>query len=184
MTFPISLSVVGSTPKSLTIVGGSLLAIIPVVGIGALLLLQAIPLGQFLYPLPLFTALPFLFLSLHLGPLPAFAAIFVPTLLFWAWSFNLFRGASVVPRRSVILFWFLAALTVVYFVASWDYGVKWQGYEHVIAVLVLNVVAIYLLWRFLVQARSAPSFRHSFLFHWTLFAWLAWFAFPLLGEMP
>jgi hypothetical protein len=161
-----------------------LLAIIPVIGIGSLVLLEKIPLAPFLYPLPLFTALPFLFLSFNLGPLLAFAAIFVPTLVFWAWSINLFRGVSVVPGRSIILFWVLAALTVVYFISSWDYGVKWQGHAHVIAVLLLNVVAIYVLWRLLGQARSAPSFGHSFLFHWALFAWLAWFAFPFLGEMP
>jgi hypothetical protein len=30
----------------------------------------------------------------------------------------------------------------------------------------------------------APSFRTNMFFHWILFAWLAWFAFPWLGELP
>jgi hypothetical protein len=31
---------------------------------------------------------------------------------------------------------------------------------------------------------EAIFFRFSLFLHWTLFAWLAWCAFPYMGELP
>jgi len=165
------------TDSGATTAAGISLILLPVVGV----LLMALPYpGYLLYPLPLVVAVPALLLG---GPFSLLAGL-IPALLFWAWSFHLFRGETKLPLRSVILFWVLVALTLLYFVISWRYGVVLQGYLHVFTVVGLNLTFIYVLWRFLNSAKREPSFRHNLFFHWALFAWLGWLAFPYLGEGP
>lgn len=173
-----------TTPRSVMIVGGVILLLIPIVGIASSLFLHVIPYGALIYPLPVLAVIPYLLLATFVGPMPAFVAIFVPTILFWVWGMHLFQGASAVPRRSIVLFWTLVVLTVAYFVVSWELGVRYQGYFHLLGVVLLNLFAVYVLWRLLLDAIRGPSFQRNFVFHWSLFAWLAWFAFPILGEMP
>jgi hypothetical protein len=163
------------TTSGATTAAGVSLILIPVVG----LLLMAIPYGYLIYPLPLAVVVPAMFLSKW-----GFFAAVIPAVLFWAWSLQLFRGEAKLPLRSVALFWVLVGLTLLYFAVSWNYGVVWQGYTHILVVAALNLLSLYVLWRLLGDARARPSFRHNLLFHWALFAWLAWLAFPFLGESP
>ncbi len=136
--------------------------------------------GLVLYPLPLATALPFILLD---GPSNlAYVSCLFPTAFFWVWGIHLFRGTAKIPVRSEALFWLLATLTVFYFALSWQYGVRWQGYFHLVAVAVLNLISIILLWTLLAYAKAKPSFKRNVAFHWALVAWLVWLAFPWLGE--
>jgi hypothetical protein len=41
-----------------------------------------------------------------------------------------------------------------------------------------------LLWWAVIRWKRQPSFRGNLLSHWFLFARLAWYAFPYLGELP
>jgi hypothetical protein len=178
---------VGAKPWVATVAAGTLLLTVPAIGFGILELAAPIPAEPapsfaILYPIPLLVAIPSILFGGAWGHSAAYLAAFVPALLFWAWSVHLFRGEPNPPLRSVLLFWTLAALTFVYFIGSWDFGVRWQGYVHLLAVAVLNVVALYVLSRLLRTAKSTPLFRHNLIFHWALFAWLAWLAFPWLGE--
>ena len=108
--------------------------------------------------------------SLSLPPNYTFLACLVPTTLFWLLGIHLFIGAAEVPRRSYFLFWTLVASTIVYFAMSWDL--------HLAGVIAMNVMAVLLVWRLLASARRRPSFWRNLAFHWTLVAWLSWFAFP------
>jgi len=161
------------TTSNATTAAGLSLILIPIVG----LLLMAIPYGYLIYPLPLAVLVPATLLARW-----GFLAAVFPALLFWAWSAHLFRGDAKLPLRSVILFWVLVGFSFLYFIVAWNDGVVWQGYAHVLVVIALNLLYGYFLWRLLANSRAQPSFRHNLLFHWALFAWLAWLAFPLLGE--
>ena len=167
-------------PWETTVAAGAALIVFPLGGFLALMKMGTAWYVQLIYPLPLLTVLPYMFLSypLNLG----LAAWLIPSVVFWAWGFHLYRGNAKVPLRSEILFWLLAVLTVVYFSISWQYGARWQGYLHLLGVAVLNLAAILVLWRLLVRAKAAPSFGRNITFHWSLVAWLGWFAFPWLGE--
>jgi hypothetical protein len=133
-----------------------------------------------LCPLPTLTVLPALVFS-PLAPL----VVVIPTLLFHAWNPALLRGVSITPRRSYILFGALVALSVVYFVLSWDYGVQYQGRKYTQAIAVANAIWIVLLtFLFALSRIRKPSFVFNLTLHWLLFAWLAWYAFPYLGELP
>ncbi len=131
-----------------------------------------------LCPLPALTVLPAFLLS-------AKVAVAVPTLLFFAWHPGLFRGEPRVPTRSYALFVVATILSVIYFVESWKWGLEYQGSRFTHLVCIVNIACVTSLG--LAFARSwkgASTFKYSLFVHWILFAWLAWYAFPYLGELP
>ena len=130
----------------------------------------------FLSPLPLLVLIPIFAIG--------FPGLLVPGFLFAAWSPQLFRGEGVVPRRSVVLLGVLTLLTVPYFVVSWEYGVEYQGLRHTVAVAVANAFVLAGAWVLLYRARRGATFMRSLVLHAVIFGWLAWCAFPSLGELP
>jgi hypothetical protein len=104
-------------------------------------------------------------------------------LLFLLWSFPLLRGQVQIPRRSKIGTIFLILLSLLSVIASWPYGVKYQGLIHTIAIYIFNLIfwtALFLLYR---SNTTRESYTSNYFFHWILFAWLGWVAFPWLGEL-
>ena len=162
-------------PKIVTLVAGALLIIPASVG----LLLSGWP--TLLTPLPILTVLPYLFLSyLHCGEL----AICLPSLLFLAWNPQLLRGQAPLPKRSYVLFGVLIVLSALFFWGSWQWGIQYQGRRFTIGVALINLCWIAGLGAgFLVCRKLGASFLGSLILHWLLFAWVAWYAFPWLGEM-
>ena len=135
-------------------------------------------------PMPTLTILPAFLLASPLLHLPYWLAILVPALLFFAWNPGLFRGNVRVPKRSWALLAFLTALSPVYFAVSWRYGNQYQGREYAVAICAINTVWTVAWWAILYRAWRASSFGMNLFFHALLFAWLAWYAFPYLGELP
>lgn len=135
--------------------------------------------GGNLCPLPMLTVLPAILLGLGI------AAIMVPTLLFFIWNPGLFRGDPTVPTRSYVLTAVLAVLSVIYFVTSWSAGVHYQGMENTRTLCLVNILSVIsLALGFSGVRKVGPSFKYNLLVHWMLFAWLSWYAFPWLGELP
>jgi hypothetical protein len=132
-------------------------------------------------PMPIITILPALFLA---SPGLYLLAILVPALLFLAWNPGLFRGESQIPRRSWLLLIMLSALSIVYFVGSWRYGNQYQGHGYTVAICAVNGVWLVILWAILYRSARLSSFHANLFFHAALFSWLAWYAFPYLGELP
>jgi hypothetical protein len=131
-----------------------------------------------LYPLPVIVAIPAL-LGLR------YAAMAVPMLLFFLWNPALFRGEAKVPKRSYALLATATLLSVPWFVMGWKYGLRFQGSRYNYSVLAINIGWLAGLWTMAVRSRKVePSFQASLFLHWILFAWLAWYAFPYLGELP
>jgi hypothetical protein len=157
----------------ITLVGGLALGIPASIG----LLLKGTP--SLVTPFPFLTIIPaFLLGSLY------WLAVLIPSALFFAWNPQFFRAIGKVPRRSLGLLALATALTIWWFVDGWGYGVKYQGLRHTYAMAVLNAAWLVLLWLTLFRASRIQSFRQGLLFHWLLFAWLGWYAFPYLGELP
>ena len=144
------------------------------------LLLTGVP--TILGPLPLLTTIPALLLStwrLY------YLAIGLPVLLFFLWRPGFFRGAPQVPRRSYVLVAIITVLSITYFISGWRRGLQYQGAGYTRAVLIVNVGwAAVLVFAFVRTWKKGASFGISLFVHWMLFAWLAWYAFPYLGELP
>ena len=169
-----------ATPWEMTVAAGAALLVFPLGGFLALMAIGNAWYAPLVYPLPLATALPFLLLS---GPSNlGYVSCLLPSVLFWILGAHLFRGSPKVPVWSQAFFGLVVVLTVIYFAMSWEYGLKWQGSFHLTAVAILNAISLLLLFGILYAARSVPTFTRNLAFHWALVAWLAWFAFPWLGE--
>jgi hypothetical protein len=141
------------------------------------LLLSSVP--TVLSPFPTLTILP----AFLLGQ-AYWLAVLVPMVLFFAWTPGLFRGQVLFPKRTVFLLGILTVLSVVYFVSSWRYGIDYQGWRFTFGMCLLNAAWLLLLWGMLLWRVGRSSFAANLLLHWLLFAWLAWHAFPYLGELP
>lgn len=129
-------------------------------------------------PLPALVVIPALLL-----PVPHLALL-VPPALFLIWNPQMFRGESTVPVRTPIAFAVLIALSILYFVSSWHYGLEYQGAAHTKFVCIGNVVLVALLAVLWAVAHKVKQYSTSFAFNWCLVAWLTWYAFPYLGELP
>jgi hypothetical protein len=133
-------------------------------------------------PWSAFVIIPGFFLySWHL----TFFTLAIPTLLFFAWNPALFRGRNEMPRRTYGLYIALVVLSTAWFVSVWKDGVQFQGKQYTVAVCAFGAIwaAVLgvILWRY---RRTNRSFAYNLAVHWALFAWLAWCAFPYLGELP
>lgn len=111
--------------------------------------------------------------------------LILPVLIFFAWNPQLFRGESKIPKRTTVLFIAAAALNATWFVVGWKYGLQYQGlrYTHVVSVVNAGWISIIGLM-FLYVRRSGATYWKTLAIHWMLFAWLGWYAFPYLGELP
>ena len=129
------------------------------------------------YPFPALIILP----AFAFGPLAAA----MPSFLFYWCNPNLFRGETLIPRRS---YWAVAiamVLNCVTFAADWEYDVQSKGAHLVYTVGAINAAWMLALILALVwNRRAAPSFLRTLFLHWFAFLWLAWYAFPYLGELP
>ena len=108
---------------------------------------------------------------------------FVP-LLFCLWCWPLLRGQTELPIRSSWLLGATLMASAAWIAFGYDYGVQYQGLRYVVGVTVVNVVCWIALVGQAIKAVRRPSEEHNFVFHGSLFAWLAWYAFPYLGELP
>jgi len=133
-------------------------------------------------PLPTLTILPAFVLSRwQLQSL----AVIVPSILFFLWNPGLvINQQPKLPKRTVILLGLLTGLTFVDCVLEWKYGVEYRGMRHTLLVYAINAVWLASLWYTVVRSQRQPSFKSNLFSHWLLFAWLAWYAFPYLGELP
>jgi hypothetical protein len=161
-------------PVIATIIAGSLLGVFGMQSLG-LFGITTLPWGS---PDPV----PLLFLA-YLG-MPRLMVAVSLVVGFWLWNLQLFGGATGVPLRSVVSFFVATALSMAYFFRWWSYGVAYQGGRYTavcfVLSLILNLCCGLSLWR----TRRTPSFVGSLLSHTLLFAWLASYAFPYLGETP
>jgi hypothetical protein len=163
-------------PALVTLIFGLLLLIPATVG----LFLTGVP--TLLCPLPYLTVVPaFLLSGMHLER----SVIAIPMIFFFAWNPSLFLGGSAIPKRTYILFVIATVMSVIWFIVGWKYGLEYQGpaYTHYICLLnIFWIAGIDIL--LLLRRRSNPSFASNIILHFVLFAWLGWYAFPYLGELP
>jgi uncharacterized membrane protein SirB2 len=111
------------------------------------------------------------------------ACAFVPV-LFVVWCWPVLKGGAVLPTRSLCLLCLTILLSAISLAFGARYGVQYQSVSYVLGVAIINVVFWIVLGILAVSARRSPSFARNLAFHAALFAWIAWCAFPYLGELP
>jgi hypothetical protein len=94
------------------------------------------------------------------------------------------RREREIPKRTYALFSMLAVLSILYFAASWKWGLQYQGPQFTAVICSINVAWIgFLSLAFRRCSINTPRFASSLFIQWMLFAWLSWCAFPWLGEL-
>jgi hypothetical protein len=112
------------------------------------------------------------------------AAVLVPVVLFFVWNPGLFGGEANIPRRSYILLITATVLSVLWFAVGWRDGLAVQGAKYNYAISGINALWMVVLWLLFSRSRKEePSFTTNLAVHWVMFAWLAWYAFPFMGEL-
>lgn len=111
------------------------------------------------------------------------ATVMLPMLLFFAWNPCLLSGEAKTPRRTYLLVAAVIVLSLVDLAASWRYGLEYQGIRYTLSVDAINLswIAILCFLSFR-NWKGEPSFLTNLALHWVFFAWIAWYAFPWLGE--
>jgi len=111
-------------------------------------------------------------------------AVFVLPLVFLVLHWLNEHTPSSRGRNQFFLVLALILLNIWYLSGSFGYGTKYQGAVHTNLVAGINVVVFlsllvsaYLAWR-------RPSLPHVRTNNLVLFVFLAWYAFPYLGELP
>jgi len=102
---------------------------------------------------------------------------------FLLWSSHLLAASNAIPRRSIVLLLLVTFTSCIFLYGSWSYGVRWQGLQHTLIVVSINVIFIVSLFFLLFAARQRQTFATNYAFHVLLFIWLGWYAFPWLGEL-
>lgn len=158
-------------------VAGVLLAVPAWLG----LFLSSVP--TLISPFPIITSLPAL-LIVYRTHFSVHSVLIIPVVLFFVWNPGPFSGGSKAPLRTVILLGFCTVLTFYWFIADWSFAVRYHGGTYVHGVLVINAVWLIVLWVIWIRGWPSSSFYGNLFWHWALFAWLSWYAFPYLGELP
>jgi hypothetical protein len=135
-------------------------------------------------PLNLLVLIPWFLCASVLGSAGFFVAIAVVPVFFCLWCWPVLRGCATLPARSIVLLVSAVALSALSLILGSRYGVEYQSVGYVIGVAIINVACWGLLGGLALLARRRPSFGCNLGFHAALFAWLAWGAFPYLGELP
>jgi hypothetical protein len=114
-------------------------------------------------------------LFLALAAIPLFFGL-------WCWPL-LRRGCATLPTRSMALLVVAIILSALWIIFGIPYGLEYQGIHYVVGIALINVICWTLLIILALRVHRRPSFGRNLTFHAALFAWLAWYAFPYLGEV-
>ena len=104
--------------------------------------------------------------------------------LIYAAEFYLLSGKANFGKIVLTASLVLSALSILYFLASWEYGLKHQGELHTRIVAVENVVGFLALSSLSILGLLRASKTLQRAANLLLFVLLTWCAFPYLGELP
>jgi hypothetical protein len=140
------------------------------------------------HPFPLLTVFA-LFFSVDHGWGLAGGLLIWPV-LFLLWNPALLRGAPAAPTRTYVLWLIIIVLSVAHFASyliDWrDFSKRWHDVEDIqrwrtLGLINAGLAVLVGLMLLRIRDRHRSSFSLNLLLHWTLFAWLAWSAFPAAG---
>ncbi|MBN2216304.1 MAG: hypothetical protein JW719_02900 [Pirellulales bacterium] len=112
------------------------------------------------------------------------AAVVLIPLVSCLWCRPVFRGRPNVPVCSVVLLVVAVILSALNLAFGFDYASHYHGLAYAVTATLVNVSCWIVLGVVLLWAMRCPSSSHNLAFHVAMFAWLAWYAFPYLGELP
>lgn len=135
-------------------------------------------------PLNLIVVAPVLLLAPTLGSATNIAVAMVFAVLAVIWCIPIVRRGTRIPTRSVVLLVVAGALAIACLAMDYLSGSIRRPTEHAVCVVAISLGWWMALCMLVIMARRRPSISRNLMFHVALFAWLAWYAIPYLGELP
>ena len=125
------------------------------------------------------------YLSFALGE-DYWSLLLVPVATFVMMNLYLGRAevAAPIPVRFPLILAVGSICTAFWFAAGWNYGLEYQDAGYVWSLTAINLAFVVGLWTFWFRKRKRATATESLLLGLLLHAWLFWFAFPWLGELP
>ena len=105
------------------------------------------------------------------------------SLAFLISAIPLFKAEKSIGKSFKVISVLIGALSVLYLMASFVYGYKYQGLTHTLVICIYNAIFIVALYKLYLANMVEPSLNKAFVFRLTFFVWLGWCAFPWLGEL-
>jgi len=126
-------------------------------------------------PMPLYMVI--------LGWLISYGLIAVMPIIY-IFEFKILSDKKYFGKAILIAGLILSILNILYFIASWKYGFKYQGEMHTIIVAIENIIgfSVMLVLAFVSTVKKTKYLQYSS--NLILFLLLSWCAFPYLGELP
>jgi hypothetical protein len=119
-----------------------------------------------------------------LGRASKLVGIAVVPFLFCVWCLPVLGGCQEVPVRSIILLVCAGALSALLLICGFGSGLTYHDVGYVVGVTIMSIICWTIVGVSALVAWRCPSAGRNLAFHVALFAWLAWYAFPYLGEVP
>lgn len=112
-----------------------------------------------------------------------FLALSAAPTAFLLWSLNLlfFSRPLRLPWRSLLLLLLMSLACLIWFVGGWRNGIDYGGLTFATFWAIFNALLAAALFFFARRLRRYPSWWGNLAFHWLLFAWPAYAAFPSRG---
>ena len=137
-----------------------------------------------LRPMNLVVLLPLFVSGAMLGKLGLLAGLFLPgVFLAWCWTI-ICDGVPKVPLRSLVLLVAAILLSACHVVFGGHYALEYQSEDYLRGVRMISALWWISLSALAFLAKCFPSAVLNHIFHFALFAWLAWYAYPYCGETP
>lgn len=103
---------------------------------------------------------------------------------FWLSAVPLLARPAKRPVFSYALYALTVPLSALFFLFAWHDGVNFQGTLYTAIVAAENAALVATLAVIAWASIRRPTAIKAWSFHFLLFFWLSWVAFPWLGEMP
>jgi len=125
---------------------------------------------------------PLVVCALYIPVHPYITIILIPIIGFWLSMVPILRGNLNFSYIQFFVILFIGGLNIVWIFYGFDWGLKYQGLYHVVIVSIFNCSIFISLLSCYFVFRKNPSFGRKTFLNGMIWIWLAWYAFPYLGE--
>jgi hypothetical protein len=134
-------------------------------------------------PFPLAVVWPLLEADEHFGNSFHFMAYLAVPAAFLLWSFHLLFARDEIPRRSWVVFPVAVVANAIWCISIARFGLDYHGLSYTLPVIAIAILLSLAIVRLMISARRRATWSINYTVHLIFFAWLAWYAFPWLGEL-
>ncbi len=109
--------------------------------------------------------------------------VLLPTVYLIICFFTINSCTSTIPTYMKIATLILVALSAIYLLCAWSFGIRYQGLSHTKTIIIYNLgfwVSMLAIYR---SNKNQSSLDTTIFYHFLFFSWIIYVSFPWLGEL-